>query len=64
MLLYLAVLLVTALVFHGELAGPGRGRWAIDGVLSLLSVGGVLGGIFNSLIAPVGFHTVMECRWC
>ena len=25
-----------------------------------MSVGGVLGGIFNSLIAPVVFHSVME----
>ena len=49
-----------ALVFHGELA---RTRPAVGHLTEFylcLSVGGVLGGIFNSLIAPVAFHTVME----
>lgn len=60
LLLYLAVLLGVALVFHGELA---RTRPAVGHLTEFylcLSVGGVLGGIFNSLIAPVAFHTVME----
>ena len=60
LLLYLAVLLGAALVFHGELA---RTRPAVGHLTEFylcLSVGGVLGGIFNSLIAPVAFHTVME----
>lgn len=60
LLLYLTVLLGTALVFHGELA---RTRPAVGHLTEFylcLSIGGVLGGIFNSLIAPVVFHTVME----
>ncbi len=60
LLLYLTVLLGVALVFHGELA---RTRPAVGHLTEFylcLSIGGVLGGIFNSLIAPVVFHTVME----
>ena len=60
LLLYLTVLLGLALVFHGELA---RNRPAVGHLTEFylcLSVGGVLGGIFNSLIAPVVFNTVME----
>jgi len=60
LLLYLTVLLGLALVFHGELA---RSRPAVGHLTEFylcLSVGGVLGGIFNSLIAPQVFNTVME----
>jgi hypothetical protein len=60
LLLYLTVLFGIALVFHGELA---RNRPAVGHLTEFflcLSVGGVLGGIFNSLIAPVVFHTVLE----
>jgi predicted O-methyltransferase YrrM len=60
LLVYLAVLFGLALVFHGELA---RNRPAVGHLTEFylcLSVGGVLGGIFNSLVAPVVFHTVME----
>ncbi len=60
LLLYLTVLFGLALVFHGELA---RSRPAVEHLTEFylcLSVGGVLGGIFNSLVAPAVFHTVME----
>jgi hypothetical protein len=60
LLLYLTVLLGLALVFNGELA---RNRPAVQHLTEFylcLSIGGVLGGVFNSLIAPVVFHTVME----
>lgn len=60
LLVYLTVLFGLALVFHGELA---KSRPAVSHLTEFylcLSVGGVLGGIFNSLIAPVIFHTVME----
>ncbi|MGO9324661.1 MAG: spermidine synthase [Terracidiphilus sp.] len=60
LVVYLTVLLGLALVFHGELA---RSRPAVGHLTEFylcLSVGGVLGGIFNSLIAPVVFNTVME----
>jgi len=60
LLLYLAVLFGLALVFHGELA---RSRPAVTHLTEFylcLSIGGVLGGIFNSLLAPVAFNTVLE----
>jgi hypothetical protein len=58
--LYLAVLFGLALVFHGELARHRPGVRHLTEFYLCLSIGGVLGGIFNSLIAPVVFHTVME----
>jgi len=60
LLVYLTVLLGLALAFHGELA---RNRPAVEHLTEFylyISIGGVLGGIFNSLIAPVVFRTVME----
>jgi hypothetical protein len=60
LLLYLSVLFGMAMVFHGEVA---RTRPAVGGLTEFylcLSIGGVLGGIFNSLIAPVIFKTVLE----
>jgi len=58
--LYLLVLFVVALVCHGELA---RSRPAVKRLTEFylwISVGGVLGGIFNSLVAPLVFHSVLE----
>jgi hypothetical protein len=58
--LYLLVLFVVALVCHGELA---RTRPAVNRLTEFylwISVGGVIGGIFNSLIAPLVFHSVLE----
>ena len=60
LLLYLSVLLGLALLFHGALA---RSRPPVENLTEFylwLSVGGVLGGIFNSLIAPAVFNTVLE----
>jgi hypothetical protein len=60
LLLYLTVLLGLALIFHGELA---RSRPVVGHLTEFylcLSVGGVIGGIFNSLIAPRVFNTIME----
>ncbi len=58
--LYLATLFAIALVCHGELA---RSRPKITRLTEFylwISFGGVLGGIFNALIAPVIFSTVVE----
>ena len=58
--LYLAALFAIALVCHGELA---RSRPKITRLTEFylwISFGGVLGGIFNALIAPVLFSTVIE----
>ncbi len=59
-LLYLAVLFAVALVCHGELA---RSRPKVSRLTEFylwMSFGGVLGGVFNALIAPVIFSTVVE----
>jgi hypothetical protein len=58
--LYLLTLFAIALVCHGELA---RSRPKISRLTEFylwISFGGVLGGIFNALIAPVAFSTVVE----
>jgi hypothetical protein len=58
--LYLMTLFAVAMVCHGELA---RNRPTISRLTEFylwISVGGVLGGIFNSLLAPVIFSTVVE----
>ena len=59
-MLYLLTLFAVAMVCHGELA---RSRPAISRLTEFylwISFGGVLGGIFNALIAPVIFSTVVE----
>ena len=58
--LYLSALFIVALVCHGELA---RSRPKVSRLAEFylwMSLGGVLGGIFNALIAPVIFSTVFE----
>jgi hypothetical protein len=58
--LYLLTLFVVAMVCHGELA---RSRPPIDRLTEFylwISVGGVIGGIFNALIAPLVFRSVLE----
>jgi hypothetical protein len=60
LLLYLLILFAVAIVCHGELA---RSRPEVDRLTEfylLISVGGVLGGIFNSILAPVVFRSVLE----
>jgi hypothetical protein len=60
LVLYLTVLFGMALVFHGELARTRPAAGNLTEFYLCLSVGGVLGGIFNSLVAPAVFKTVME----
>ena len=59
-LVYLLALLAVALVCHGELARtrPPVGR--LTEFYLWISLGGVLGGIFNALLAPVIFSTLVE----
>jgi hypothetical protein len=60
LLLYLLLLWAVAMVCHGELA---RNRPQVSRLTEFylwISAGGVLGGIFNSLIAPVVFRSVLE----
>lgn len=59
-LLHLAMFFVTALVCHGELArSRPPARWLTEFYI-WMSLGGVLGGLFNALVAPVVFPTVVE----
>jgi SAM-dependent methyltransferase len=58
--LHLGAFFVTAMVCHGELA---RKRPSVRHLTSFylwIAVGGVLGGIFNVLIAPVAFTQIWE----
>jgi hypothetical protein len=59
-LIHLAGLFFTAMVCHGELA---RQRPPVDRLTEFylwMAVGGVLGGLFNALAAPLLFSTVVE----
>ncbi|MCV9935147.1 fused MFS/spermidine synthase [Boseaceae bacterium BT-24-1] len=59
-LLHLSILFVTAMVAHGELA---RLRPSADGLTTFylwMSLGGVLGGVFSALLAPMLFNSVIE----
>jgi hypothetical protein len=58
--IYLVTLLAIAMECHGELA---LGRPQVSQLTEFylwISVGGVLGGIFNSLLAPLIFPTILE----
>jgi len=58
--IYLVTLFAVALVCHGELA---RSRPPVSRLTEFylwMSVGGVIGGIFNSLLAPLIFSSVVE----
>ena len=54
------VFFVTAMVCHGELVDRRPGTGHLTEFYLWLAVGGMLGGIFNVLIAPAVFHGVYE----
>lgn len=58
--LYLGLLFGVSMVCHGELARrrPHVGR--LTEFYLLVSIGGVIGGIFNAIIAPVVFRSALE----
>ncbi|HYJ79158.1 MAG TPA: fused MFS/spermidine synthase, partial [Longimicrobiaceae bacterium] len=58
--LHLAGLFVTAMVCHGELARRRPGVRHLTEFYLWIAVGGVLGGAFNVLLAPVLFPRVWE----
>jgi hypothetical protein len=60
LLIYLLTLFAAAMVCHGELALSRPGVSRLTEYYLWISFGGVLGGIFNSLIAPMVFSTVLE----
>jgi SAM-dependent methyltransferase len=61
-LLHLVVLFAVAMVCHGELARDRPAARHLTHFYLLMSVGGVLGGLFNALVAPVIFTSLAEYR--
>lgn len=60
MLLHFAALFVVAMVCHGELANDRPSVRHLTEFYLWMSAGGVLGGIFNAMLAPLVFPTVYE----
>src|ERR1700739_155687 len=60
LILYPLLLFSVAMVCHGELAATRPPVNRLTEFYLLISIGGVLGGIFNSIIAPIAFHSVVE----
>jgi hypothetical protein len=56
----LGFLLIASLACHGRLAQSRPGVTRLTEFFLWLSVGGVLGGIFNALVAPMIFKQVLE----
>jgi hypothetical protein len=57
---HLLVFLVIALVFHGGLARHRPEAQELTQFYLWLACGGVLGGLFNAIVAPLIFKTVVE----
>jgi hypothetical protein len=57
---HLAAFFVAALVCHGELARTRPHVQHLTEFYLWISVGGMLGGVFNVIVAPLIFHTVAE----
>jgi len=57
---HLALLFVVALACHGALALDRPSPRHLTAYYLLISVGGVLGGCFNALVAPVVFRALIE----
>src|SRR5919112_790711 len=58
--LHLLGFFVVAMVLHGEVARDRPPARHLTEFYLWVSVGGVLGGVFNALVAPVAFSTVVE----
>jgi len=58
--LHLLTFFAAAMVCHGELARSRPKSGGLTEFYLLVSVGGVLGGLFNALVAPAAFSTVVE----
>jgi hypothetical protein len=58
--LHLLVFFVTALVCHGELAATRPPTPQLSEFYLCIAVGGVLGGLFNAVVAPAMFNSVLE----
>src|SRR5262249_26132075 len=51
---------VAAMVCHGELARTRPQAKHLTGFYLCMSIGGVLGGLFNTVLAPLAFNTLLE----
>jgi SAM-dependent methyltransferase len=60
MAVHLGMFYLTALVCHGELARLRPAARHLTEFYLWLSLGGVLGGLFNAILAPLLFSTVLE----
>jgi spermidine synthase len=60
LILHLGGLFIVAMVCHGELARRRPSSERLTDFYFCLSIGGVLGGMFNALLAPVIFPDVWE----
>ncbi|HET6573166.1 MAG TPA: hypothetical protein VFG68_06160 [Fimbriiglobus sp.] len=58
--IHIVVYFFTALLMHSELARDRPDPRHLTGYYLWMSLGGVLGGVFNALIAPVFFHGAYE----
>ncbi len=58
--LHLSGLFVVAMVCHGELARLRPHPRYLTEFFIWMSVGGVLGGVFNALLAPILFNSILE----
>ncbi|MBY0230943.1 MAG: hypothetical protein K2W96_16780 [Gemmataceae bacterium] len=58
--LHLATFFVVSMVCHGEMARDRPAPQHLTEFFLLMSVGGVLGGLFNALVAPMVFNSVIE----
>jgi hypothetical protein len=57
---HLLAFFATAMVCHGELAASRPPAARLTEFYLWISVGGVLGGVFNVLVAPTAFDTLLE----
>jgi spermidine synthase len=58
--IHLLTFFIVAMVCHGEMARTRPGASHLTEFYFWMSLGGVLGGLFNSLAAPLIFHSVLE----
>ncbi|MGQ0826660.1 MAG: fused MFS/spermidine synthase [Actinomycetota bacterium] len=58
--LHLSLLAAVALAFHGRLARSRPVSSRLTEFFLCTSVGGVLGGVFNALVAPIIFNQIIE----
>jgi hypothetical protein len=58
--LQFVALFVTAMVCHGELARTRPDTRHLTRFYLCMSIGGVLGGLFNTVLAPMAFPSVLE----